>query len=397
VIELATRILTADTGPRASTSAHQGRGAGAGIADHLHLHIGPRERDTKLSLVGDVASSRRARATTTTEGISVLIRRPHPMIGSTELRRSAIPDVLLFRLGDFYETSSRTRLPRAPADQLTAPRRPMRASTTPRRLHRRLSTRARRSRYGVAEAPGREKKLLRRDVVRHHHAGHPTDTAHPRAANNFLLAMAVGATRRAWRSWTSARATSGGRGCRKKRRSVLPPRSCPSAELVLPPGAPARRPGAPAAPGDPDVAIRSASRRAGAAHLCAHFTVASVPRSASRSPGGARRRGGGPRTWRHAGDALGHLRACRLTAADALMLAEPPSSRSRSLSPAVGKLRARSSASCHRPSRRWAPLLPRGPAALLDPADRARQTASARCRSRPERCACAPAPGHRRF
>src|SRR5262245_57491277 len=116
-----------------------------------------------------------------------------------EVKRRFPDHLLLFRLGDFYEmffddAEAGARLPGLP---LTA-RQGMPMAGIPHHaaegyIARLVSAGRRIAVCDQMEAPGRGKKLLRRDVVRVITPGTVTDTAYlSGAANNFLLALTRG-------------------------------------------------------------------------------------------------------------------------------------------------------------------------------------------------------------
>ena len=181
------------------------------------------------------------------------------------------------------------------------------------------------------EAPGREKKLLRRDVVRIITPGTLTDTAYLEgAANNFLLALSVGrdavgvalvdvSTGEFWAG------EDAGKGTEILATALLRR----PAEILLPDTARAepallgrlQATGAALTFCDPST---FGPRRA-AADLCAHFRVDSLVAfgvaDLTAGLGAAAAALAYLRTTQ--GDALGHLtRLARLTAADAMVLDE---------------------------------------------------------------------------
>src|SRR5438093_260760 len=116
-----------------------------------------------------------------------------------DLKRRYPDHVLLFRLGDFYETFFEDAELAARLLQITLTARqgaPM--AGIPHHASDGYIARLVHAGQNIAvceqlEAPGREKKLLRRDVVKIITPGTLTDTAYLEgAANNFLLAVSAG-------------------------------------------------------------------------------------------------------------------------------------------------------------------------------------------------------------
>src|SRR2546428_8261462 len=116
-----------------------------------------------------------------------------------ELKRRQPDHLLFFRLGDFYETFFEDAELAARLLQITVTARqgaPM--AGIPHHAADAYIARLVRVGQKIAvceqlEAPGRQKKLLRRDVVRVITPGTLTDTAYLEgAANNFLLAVSAG-------------------------------------------------------------------------------------------------------------------------------------------------------------------------------------------------------------
>jgi len=114
-----------------------------------------------------------------------------------ELKRRYPDHLLLFRLGDFYETFFEDAELAARLLQITLTRRqdaPM--AGIPHHAADGYIAKLIRAGQKIAvseqlEEPGRQRKLLRRDVVRIITPGTVTDTAYlPGAVNNFLLAVA---------------------------------------------------------------------------------------------------------------------------------------------------------------------------------------------------------------
>ena len=123
-----------------------------------------------------------------------------PMMRQYRDLKQRYPDhILLFRLGDFYETFFEDAELSARLLQITLTARqgaPM--AGIPHHAADGYIARLVHAGQKIAvceqlEAPGRERKLLRRDVVRIITPGTLTDTAYLEgAANNFLLAVSVG-------------------------------------------------------------------------------------------------------------------------------------------------------------------------------------------------------------
>ena len=261
-----------------------------------------------------------------------------PMMRQYQSLKTRYPDhVLLFRLGDFYETffEDAELAARLLSITLTA-RQGAPMAGIPHHAADGYIARLVRAGQKIAvceqlEAPGREKKLLRRDVVRIITPGTLTDTAYLEgAANNFLLAVAVGrdgtgvalvdvSTGEFWAGEDAGKETEVLAAALVRR----------PAEIVLPDttrGDPAllarlQATGATLTFADPQ---GFAPRRA-SADLCAHFKVESLApfgvADLTVGLGAAAAALGYLRATQ--GDALGHLtRLTRLTAADALMLDE---------------------------------------------------------------------------
>ena len=248
------------------------------------------------------------------------------------------PDhVLLFRLGDFYETFFEDAELAARLLQITLTARqgaPM--AGIPHHAADGYIARLVHAGQKIAvceqlEAPGREKKLLRRDVVRIITPGTLTDTAYLEgAANNFLLAMAVGrdATGVALVDVSTGEFWAG-EDAGKETQVLAAALVRRPAEIVLPdtvradPALLARlqATGTTLTFADP----QSFTPRRAAADLCAHFKVESLaPFGVADLTVGLGAAAAALAYLRATqGDALGHLtRLQRLTAADALMLDE---------------------------------------------------------------------------
>jgi DNA mismatch repair protein MutS len=254
-----------------------------------------------------------------------------------DLKRRYPDHVLLFRLGDFYETFFEDAELAARLLQITLTARqgaPM--AGIPHHASDAYIARLVHAGQKIAvceqmEAPGREKKLLRRDVVRIITPGTLTDTAYLEgAANNFLLALSVGrdavgvalvdvSTGEFWAG------EDAGKGTEILATALLRR----PAEILLPDTArdePAllgrlQATGAALTFCDPST---FGPRRA-AADLCAHFRVDSLVAfgvaDLTAGLGAAAAALAYLRTTQ--GDGLGHLtRLARLTAADAMVLDE---------------------------------------------------------------------------
>ena len=261
-----------------------------------------------------------------------------PMMRQYRSLKERYPDhVLLFRLGDFYETFFEDAELAARLLQITLTARqdaPM--AGIPHHAADGYIARLVHAGQKIAvceqlEAPGREKKLLRRDVVRIITPGTLTDTAYLEgAANNFLLAMAIGrdatgvalvdvSTGEFWAGEDAGKETAVLAAALVRR----------PAEIVLPdtvradPALLARlqATGTTLTFADPQSFV---PRRA-AADLCAHFKVESLaPFGVADLTVGLGAAAAALAYLRATqGDALGHLtRLQPLTAADALMLDE---------------------------------------------------------------------------
>jgi DNA mismatch repair protein MutS len=248
------------------------------------------------------------------------------------------PDhILLFRLGDFYETFFEDAELAARLLQITLTARqgaPM--AGIPHHASDGYIARLVHAGQKIAvceqlEAPGREKKLLRRDVVRIITPGTLTDTAYLEgAANNFLLAASIGrdatgvalvdvSTGEFWAGEDSGKSTEILAAALLRR----------PAEILLPETARADQPllarlqatGAALTFCDP---ATFAPRRA-AGDLCAHFRVESLAAFGVGDLTAGLGAASAALAYLRAtqGDALGHLtRLARLTAADAMVLDE---------------------------------------------------------------------------
>jgi DNA mismatch repair protein MutS len=261
-----------------------------------------------------------------------------PMMRQYRDLKQRYPDhVLFFRLGDFYETFFEDAELAARLLQITLTARqgaPM--AGIPHHASDGYIARLVHAGQKIAvceqlEAPGRERKLLRRDVVRIITPGTLTDTAYLEgAANNFLLALSLGrdATGIALvdvstgEFWTGEDA---GKSAEVLAAALLRR----PAEILLPETARADQPllarlqatGAALTFCDP---ATFAPRRA-AADLCAHFRVESLAAFGVGDLTAGLGAASAALAYLRAtqGDALGHLtRLARLTAADAMALDE---------------------------------------------------------------------------
>jgi DNA mismatch repair protein MutS len=254
-----------------------------------------------------------------------------------DLKRRYPDHILLFRLGDFYETFFEDAQLAARLLQITLTARqgsPM--AGIPHHASDGYIARLVRAGQKIAvceqlEAPEREKKLLRRDVVRIITPGTLTDTAYLEgAANNFLMAVIAGrdATGVALVDVSTGEFWAGedaGKGTEVLATAFLRR----PAEIVVPDSVRADPPflarlqatGAALTFCDPQT---FAPRRA-AADLCAHFRVESLAAFGVGDLTAGLGAAAAALAYLRAtqGDALGHLtRLQRLTAADAMVLDE---------------------------------------------------------------------------
>ena len=254
-----------------------------------------------------------------------------------DLKRRYPDHILLFRLGDFYETFFEDAELAARLLQITLTARqgsPM--AGIPHHAADGYIARLVHAGQKIAvceqlEAPGREKKLLRRDVVRIITPGTLTDTVYLEgAANNFLLTVAAGrdSTGVALVDVSTGEFWAGedtGKGTEVLATALLRR----PAEIVLPDSARAdaaflarlQATGAALTFCDP----QTFSPRRAAADLCAHFRVESLaPFGVADLAAGLGAASAALAYLRATqGEALGHLtRLQRLTAADAMMLDE---------------------------------------------------------------------------
>jgi DNA mismatch repair protein MutS len=248
------------------------------------------------------------------------------------------PDhILLFRLGDFYETFFEDAELAARLLQITLTARqgaPM--AGIPHHAADGYVARLVHAGQKIAvceqlEAPGREKKLLRRDVVRIITPGTVTDTAYLEgAANNFLMAMIPGrdatgvalvdvSTGEFWAGEDAGKATDVVTTALLRRPAeIVVPDSVRADPALL---ARLQATGAALTFCDPQT---FAPRRA-AADLCAHFRVDSLHAFGVGDLSAGLGAAAAALAYLRAtqGDALGHLtRLQRLTAADAMALDE---------------------------------------------------------------------------
>ena len=254
-----------------------------------------------------------------------------------DLKRRYPDHVLLFRLGDFYETFFEDAELAARLLQITLTARqgaPM--AGLPHHASDGYIARLVHAGQKIAvceqlEAPGREKKLLRRDVVRIITPGTLTDTAYLEgAANNFLMALIAGrdATGVALVD-VSTGEFGAGEDAAKETEVLATALLRRPAEIVVPDSAredPAllarlQATGAALTFCDPQT---FAPRRA-AADLCAHFRVESLAAFGVADLTAGLGAAAAALAYLRAtqGDALGHLtRLQRLTATDAMVLDE---------------------------------------------------------------------------
>jgi len=252
-----------------------------------------------------------------------------------ELKRRYPDHVLLFRLGDFYETFFEDAELAARLLQITLTARqdaPM--AGIPHHAADGYIARLVRAGQKIAvceqlEAPGRAKKLLRRDVVRVITPGTITDTAYlAGAANNFLLALARSrdatgvslvdvSTGEFWAGEDTGRddATLAAALLRRPAEILLPGTAREEPALL----ARLRETGATLTFHD----AAGATPRRAAADLCAHFGVDSLDRFGVGDLGAGLQAAAAALAYLRLtqGEALGHLtRLTRLAAADALAL-----------------------------------------------------------------------------
>ena len=254
-----------------------------------------------------------------------------------DLKRRYPDHVLLFRLGDFYETFFEDAELAARLLQITLTARqgaPM--AGIPHHASDGYIARLVHAGQKIAvceqlEAPGREKKLLRRDVVRIITPGTLTDTAYLEgAANNFLLVVSAGrdaigvalvdvSTGEFWAGEDTGKGTEIlATALLRRPAEILLPDTARADQAFL---ARLQATGAALTFCDPGT---FAPRRA-SADLCAHFRVDSLATfgvgDLTAGLGAAAAALAYLRTTQ--GDALGHLtRLARLTAADAMVLDE---------------------------------------------------------------------------
>ena len=254
-----------------------------------------------------------------------------------DLKRRYPDHVLLFRLGDFYETFFEDAELAARLLQITLTARqgaPM--AGIPHHASDGYIARLVHAGQKIAvceqlEAPGREKKLLRRDVVRIITPGTLTDTAYLEgAANNFLMALIAGrdatgvalvdvSTGEFWAGEDAAKETEVlATALLRRPAEIVVPDSAREDPAVL---ARLQATGAALTFCDPQT---FAPRRA-AADLCAHFRVESLAAFGVADLTAGLGAAAAALAYLRAtqGDALGHLtRLQRLTATDAMVLDE---------------------------------------------------------------------------
>ena len=254
-----------------------------------------------------------------------------------DLKRRYPDHVLLFRLGDFYETFFEDAELAARLLQITLTARqgaPM--AGIPHHASDGYIARLVHAGQKIAvceqlEAPGREKKLLRRDVVRIITPGTLTDTAYLEgAANNFLMALIAGrdatgvalvdvSTGEFWAGEDAAKETEVlATALLRRPAEIVVPDSAREDPALL---ARLQATGAALTFCDPQT---FAPRRA-AADLCAHFRVESLAAFGVADLTAGLGAAAAALAYLRAtqGDALGHLtRLQRLTATDAMVLDE---------------------------------------------------------------------------
>ena len=254
-----------------------------------------------------------------------------------DLKRRYPDHVLLFRLGDFYETFFEDAELAARLLQITLTARqgaPM--AGIPHHASEGYIARLVRAGQKIAvceqlEAPEREKKLLRRDVVRIITPGTLTDTAYLEgAANNFLMAVIAGrdstgvalvdvSTGEFWAGEDAGKGTEVlSTALLRRPAEILVPDSVRADPAFL---ARLQATGAALTFCDPQT---FAPRRA-SADLCAHFRVESLAAFGVGDLAAGLGAAAAALAYLRAtqGDALGHLtRLQRLTAADAMVLDE---------------------------------------------------------------------------
>ena len=254
-----------------------------------------------------------------------------------DLKRRYPDHVLLFRLGDFYETFFEDAELAARLLQITLTARqgaPM--AGIPHHASDGYIARLVHAGQKIAvceqlEAPGREKKLLRRDVVRIITPGTLTDTAYLEgAANNFLMALTAGrdamgvalvdvSTGEFWAGEDSAKETQVlATALLRRPAEIVVPDSVREDPALL---ARLQDTGAALTFCDPQT---FAPRRA-VADLCAHFRVESLAAFGVGDLTAGLGAAAAALAYLRAtqGDALGHLtRLQRLTATDAMILDE---------------------------------------------------------------------------
>ena len=254
-----------------------------------------------------------------------------------DLKRRYPDHVLLFRLGDFYETFFEDAELAARLLQITLTARqdaPM--AGIPHHASDGYIARLVHAGQKIAvceqlEAPGREKKLLRRDVVKIITPGTLTDTAYLEgAANNFLLAVSAGrdsigvalvdvSTGEFWAGEDTGKGTEIlATALLRRPAEILLPDTARADPVFL---ARLQATGAALTFCDP---ATFAPRRA-SADLCAHFRVDSLAAFGVGDLTAGLGAAAAALAYLRAtqGDALGHLtRLARLTAADAMVLDE---------------------------------------------------------------------------